>query len=139
MAAKKKFYIRVPNALVEVSEELYSEYHSIERHLGTLDEKDERHGMVSFNALDNGELVGEDLISDPLAEGVEEDVIAQLMAIKLRGCIQRLPLTEQSLIYAIYYEGLSERKLAEQMAVHYMTIHNRKSKILRKLKKMMEN
>lgn len=37
MAEQKKYYIRVPESLVEVSEELYSEYHRIERHLSTLE------------------------------------------------------------------------------------------------------
>ena len=137
MAGKEKYYIRVPQALVEVSEEVYSEYHSIERHLETLDEKDERHGLVSYSALDDGELVGEDIVSDPCAESVEEKTISQLMIDKLRHCIQSLSPPERSLIQAIYYEGLSERQFSKRSGIPQKTVNNRKRKILSKLKKSM--
>ena len=41
------------------------------------------------------------------------------------------------LLYALYFEELSERQLADKLGIHYMTVHNRKARLLRVLKKMM--
>ena len=87
MAEQKKYYIRVPEALVEVSKELYSEYHRIERHLSTLEEKDERHSLVSFSGLDTCRASIEEAIADRSVEPLEDQVIAKLMATKLNRCL----------------------------------------------------
>ena len=41
------------------------------------------------------------------------------------------------MIFALYFDGLSERQLSERTGVPSMTIHDRKIKILRKLKFLM--
>lgn len=138
MAEQRKYYIRVPEALVEVSKDLYSEYHRIERHLSTLEEKDARHGLVSLSGLDTRRASIEETIADQNTEPIEDQVIAKLMAAKLKRCINMLPSAERTLIHAIYFEGMSERELAGKTGIHYMTIHSRKKKILRKLKNMLE-
>lgn len=38
---------------------------------------------------------------------------------------------------ALFFDERSERELEERMGVHRMTIHNRKIRILQKLKKML--
>lgn len=138
MAEQRKYYIRVPEALVEVSKDLYSEYHRIERHLSTLEEKDARHGLVSLSGLDTRRASIEETIADQNTEPIEDQVIAKLMAAKLKRCINMLPSAERELIRAIYYDGMSERQVASKTGIHYMTLHSRKKKILGKLKKMME-
>ena len=138
MAEQKKYYIRVPEALVEVSKDLYSEYHKIERHLSTLKEKDARYGLVSLSSLETRRASIEETIPDRNAEPVEDQVVIKLMAVKLKRCINRLPSAERELIRAIYFEGMSERELAGKTGIHYMTLHSRKKKILRKLKNMLE-
>ena len=138
MAEQRKYYIRVPEALVEVSKDLYSEYHRIERHLSTLEEKDARHGLVSLSGLDTRRASIEETIADQNTEPIEDQVIAKLMAAKLKRCINMLPLAERELIRAIYYDGMSERQVASKTGIHYMTLPSRKKRILGKLKKMME-
>lgn len=138
MADEKKYYIHVPGALVEVSKELYSEYHRIERHLLTLEEKDRRNGVTHLYDLNTGKYPVEDVIVNRYADSLEEHVIAKLMADKVKRCVNLLPKSEQDLIHAIYYEGYSERQIAEQMGIPYMTLHDRKRKILGKLKKLLE-
>ena len=39
--------------------------------------------------------------------------------------------------YALFFDERSERELEEMMGIHRMTIHNRKIRILQKLKKML--
>ena len=104
MAEQKKYYIRVPEALVEVSKDLYSEYHKLERHLSTLEEKDARHGLVPLNGLETRRASIEETIADRNAEPIEDQVIAKLMAVKLRRCINMLPSAERELIREILEE-----------------------------------
>ena len=49
--AEKKYYIRVPEALVEVSEEVYKASRYMDRHFQTLEEKDARNRVFSYDAL----------------------------------------------------------------------------------------
>ena len=60
--AEKKYYIRVPEALVEVSKEIYVEFYRSERRLRTLEEKDQRNGLISYNAFDTDEGLGEEYV-----------------------------------------------------------------------------
>lgn len=38
---------------------------------------------------------------------------------------------------ALFFDECSERELEEMMGIHRMTIHNRKIRILQKMKKML--
>lgn len=135
--ANKKYYIRVPNTVVEVSEEIYQEYHKIERYLQTLMEKDMRNGKVSYSDLDTDELLGEEIVPDRVALGVEETVVLKIMSEKLHECLNTLPKHEKEMINAIYFEGLSERQLSAIIGLPQKTINNRKLKILNKLRRML--
>lgn len=78
-------------------------------------------------------------ILHPLAESVEDQVVDAIMAAKLHTCLKLLLPEERNLIMAIFFEGKSERKLSQEISVPQKTINDRKRKILRKLKKLMEN
>lgn len=138
MAERKEYRIRVHNALVAVTQEVYRVYYGSRRHEKTLQEKDERNGVVSYNAMDAAGMIGEDMLPDTAAASVEDDVVTKLMCEKLHRCLAQLPKDERELMDALYFQKLTERILAKTTGTHYMTIHNRKVKVLRKLKKMME-
>lgn len=133
--AEKKYILRVQGSLVEVTEEVY---YGLERHLLTLDEKDMRNGKTLYSDLDTAELLGEEAIPDQGAVSVEDAAIASLLREQLYRALERLSPAEQRLIHAIYFEGLSERQLSKQSGAHYMTIHNRKARILKKLGEMLK-
>ncbi len=136
--AEKKYYIRIHNTLVPVTSDVYKAYHSTKRSEKTLNEKDERNGLVSYNALDTADILGEEIVYDAEALSVENIAVNNVLCDKLRRCLDMLPEKERELIKALYFEELSERQFAEQTGNHYMTIHNRKVRILRKLKIMMD-
>ena len=69
---------------------------------------------------------------------VEDTVVDKLLREKLYRCLAQLPKSEQDVLYALYFDGLSERQAGVKFGLHYMTIHNRKVKLLQQLKKMME-
>ena len=138
MAEQKKYYIHVPGALVEVSEDIYFAYYQEKRRGRTLREKDERNGAVSYDGLDTPELSGQEMIPDRDAVSVEDAAIANILRGELRRCLALLDEPDRQLIQALYFENLSEREYATKAELHYMTVHNRKTRLLRQLKKMLE-
>ena len=46
---------------------------------------------------------------------------------------------ERELIEALFYYGLTEREYAAQKNVYHNAIHKKKMRILKKLKKLLEN
>lgn len=137
MAEKGKYIIRVQGSLVEVTEEVYRVYYGVERHLLTLDEKDERNGKTLYSDLDTMEVLGEEMLPDRNAVSVEDAAIALVLHDQLHRALDLLPPSERKLINALYFEGLSERQISKRAGVHYMTVHNRKIRILKKLSKLL--
>ncbi len=72
-------------------------------------------------------------------ESVEDTAIKAAMIEKMLNCLKMLNKEEQELIIELYFKYKSERQLSAETGIHYMTIHNRKNRILDKLKKLMEN
>ena len=129
MAERKVHYIRIEGTLVEVNKEIYDTYYGIERHAKTLDEKDERNGKVSYNAMDTDEMLGEDMIPDLNSPSVEDIVVTRMMREKLR---------EQEMVNALFFECMSEREFSYKSGVPQRTVNYRKRRTLCKLKKLLK-
>ena len=130
--AEKKYYIRVPEALVEVSEEVYKASRYMDRHFQTLEEKDARNRVFSYDALDTEDMLGAELFPDQATSSIEDQVIASMMAAKLRRCIALLPEEDRKLIQAIYYDGLSEQVVGQKFGISQPAISKKKDRILKK-------
>lgn len=87
MAETRKYYIRVPRELVEVTEEVYYAYHQEERRTRTLEKKDLRNGKVLYSDLDTREISGEEAIPDDDAISVEDIAVANVLYGKLHRCL----------------------------------------------------
>ena len=136
MAEQEKYYIRVPHGpLVEVTEEVYRAYHQGR----TLEEKDQRNGLVSYDGLDTGELTGQEMIPDRESVSVEDAALGKVMLGRLRRCLALLEEPDRELIQALYFGELSERKYAKYAGIPQQTISDRKRRILARLKKLLEN
>lgn len=134
----EKYIIRVQGELVEVTEEVYRAYYGIERHLLTLDKKDERNGKTLYSNLDTKETLGEEMIPDIDAISVEDAAISRILHEQLRQALTLLTPAEQKLIKQIYFQNRSERQVPKESGVPYMTVHNRKVRILKKLFNMLK-
>ena len=130
-------YIKLHNRLIPVTEDVYYAYYHMGRQCRTQREKDSRRRIASYDALDTEDCLGVDLLVDEQSTTVEEIAMTRILIEKLRYCLTQLPESDQKLIRAIFFVGLSERKLAKQTGIHYMTIHDRKIRIIKKLQKMM--
>ncbi len=76
----------------------------------------------------------------PSDEPTPEAVVIHAEEIQLlHDALLKLNPDEKALIYALYFDGLSERRLSEETGTPCMTIHDRKVKILVKLHKLLEN
>lgn len=138
MTSREKNFIKIGNVLVEVTKEVYDAYYSVERHTRTLDEKDERNGTVPYSNLDTKETLGVEMLRDLTAEPVEEEALLRILSERLHKCLNLLPVSDQKLIRAIYFEDLSEREYARQIGLSQKGVNKRKHKILKKLRRMMK-
>lgn len=136
--ADKKYYIRVPEALVEVSEDVFKTSRYMDRHFQTLEEKDARNRVFSYDALDTEDMLGAELFPDPSSSNIEDQVIASMMAAKLRRCIALLPEEDRKLIRAIYYEGASEKDTGKLFGISQRAVSKRLHQILRKLQILID-
>lgn len=130
-------HIKIRGELVAVTEEVYYIYHHMGRQRRTQAEKDGRRRVASYDALDTNDGLGIDLLVDEASPGVEEAVIARIMSEKLHRCLALLPERDRSLLEKIYFEEMSERQVAQIIGIPQKTLHDRKIRALRKLRKMM--
>lgn len=138
MAEKKEYRIKVQGQLVPVTEEVYLTYYRMKRRELHLEEKDAAHGVFYYSALDTDETNGEDAIPDLISPHVEDVVTDKLIAEKLHQCLSQITKEEQELIFTLFFQNKSEHQLAAETGIPRMTLHDRKVKILRTLKKLME-
>lgn len=131
-------YIRMHGRLIAVTDEVHYAYYHMSRQSRTQREKDRRHHTVSYDALDTADGLGIELLADEETPTVEEIVMLRILTEKLHHCLAQLPEQDQKLLHAIFFEGLSERELAKQAGIHYMTIHDRKTRAIKKLRKLMD-
>lgn len=135
---RDKLFYPFSGILMEVTKEEYAELYKSDRRQKYLMEESELHGEVSYNALDTDEMNGEETVID-----IETDVAVTaelvLLTEQLYKCLELLPEDEYRLIHALFYEGISEREWSKATSIPPMTIHDRKVRIVAKLKKLIEN
>lgn len=138
MADKEKYMIKIQGNLIEVSEDVYYAYFRMERQERWQEEKKQVHDVLSYDALDNEEIVGAEMIPDLTSPSLEENVISREMKDRLHHAVAALPRVERELIHAIYFEGKSEREYAKQQGCSQNKIYKRRIKILSKLKMFLD-
>lgn len=139
MAERKEYRIKVQGQLISVSEEIYLIYYRMKRRELHLEEKDSSHGVFYYSALDTEETNGEDAIPDLNSPQVEDVIEDKLLAEKLHQCLNQLSEEEQELIFTLFFQNKSEHQVSRETGIAQKTIHNRKVRILSRLKKLMEN
>ena len=78
------------------------------------------------------------MIPDIEAISVEDAAISRILHEQLRQALTLLTPAEQKLIKQIYFQNRSERQVPKESGVPYMTVHNRKVRILKKLFNMLK-
>lgn len=138
MADKDQYIIRIHGDLIEVSRDIYYAYFHMERQERTQKEKQQRNQVLSYDALDNGDVVGLESIADISSPSMEERAIANEMRDRLHHAVAALPKAERELIRAIYFEGLTEKDYAKSSGLSQTGVSYRRRKILSKLKFLLD-
>ena len=99
---------------------------------------DTNHSLLSLEGFTDSEGNVIDFIIDEAVD-VAETVVHAVMVDRLKSALPLLSDSEQALIKAIFFEGLSEREVELRLGITQSVVNKRKSKILAKLRKIMEN
>ena len=135
---RKTFVIYVKNEPVEVSEKVYRTYwQSIEkeRYLSKKIRETWIYLDHLFDEYENNSLeysLLEDM--NPTASGALKIEMIEIMLQE----VKKLPISEQELIKALYFEDVSQREYARRTNQHQSTISKQHAIILKKLKKRMK-
>lgn len=135
----KRYFIEINGKKIEVTKEISDE---VRANAGA--SRHERY--VIFELAPKHELSLDDLIKSEypvemhMVEKLktpEEQILNEIQLIALKQTIRRLNQDERELIAALYYEGLSERTVAEYMECSQTKVWYQKQKVLEKLKKLL--
>ena len=137
MADKEKYMIKVEGKLVEVTPDVYYAYFRMERQERWQEEKQQGHAVMSYDALDDGETVGVEVVPDLTTPSMEEAVMTREIHEKLHRAVDALPKAERDLIQAIYFDGFTEKEYAVSSGLSQQGVSYRLRKILSKLRIFM--
>ncbi len=135
---KDKLFIFLHGMLMEVTANDYLEFHKDKRRQKYIDERSVENGDFSYDMLTTDDFNGEEILIDD-SEDISTAVVYKIMSDKLRQAILTLSKEEQLLIRRYYYEEISETKLSSTYGITQQAISKRISKIITKLKKLLEN
>ena len=133
-----KLFIPVQGCLLEVVREQYTDFYQDKERWRYLKKLDTTHKLLSLEGFTDGEGNVIDFIVDEAVD-VAETVVHAVMVDRLKAALPLLSDGEQTLINAIFFEELSEREVGLRLGITQSVVNKRKSKILAKLKKIMEN
>lgn len=137
MADKEKYMIKVEGKLVEVTPDVYYAYFRMERQERWQEEKQQGHAVMSYDALDDGETVGVEVVPDLTTPSMEEAMMTREIHEKLHRAVDALPKAERELIQAIYFDGFTEKEYAVSSGLSQQGVSYRLRKILSKLRIFM--
>ena len=132
-----KKFIALHGMIMEVSLKDYLAFYRARRRQKYLAEAAVERGDVSYDALTTDEFNGEDIIVDP-GEDIAEALVWQQTLDKLRFIVHTLPEDEKELIIAHFYQGKTQTQLADEYGVNQSNISRKISKILAKIKNLIE-
>ena len=114
--------------VVEVTREVYLEWYQSRRRERYQNEKKQKYGVSSLEALSE-----KGIFPDGRADGPEEMVIRELCVEKLRSVMEELAEADAYLLYLLFFEEVTVKEAAQLCGCSRKTIANRRKRILREL------
>ncbi|MEM1486218.1 sigma-70 family RNA polymerase sigma factor [Oscillospiraceae bacterium PP1C4] len=131
-----KYTIIVNKKRIEVSEDVYRAYHQ-EREAERYQNKLIRQHEMSLERFrDNG--VNIDYLIAKFQPDVADKLISEELLKTLRYALDSLPEDEKFLINELFFIHKSKRKLAKELGIPRTTLNDKKHRILKKLKKILD-
>ena len=133
----KKYTLKVKGKAIPVTQEIYKEYYRIHDRQQYLDKLAKQKNIYLEFCEEKGipieyEIYKQNKKADEELLQHEEDIQ------KLRKAFDMLDETERKIIDVYYYKGLNTAESARLLHMKNTTLHNHKIKILKKLKKIMQ-
>ncbi len=132
----KKYTLLVRGTRVTVTKEIYKAYYQCRDREKYLDKLSEYKNISLEGCNERG--ISLEYIISALTDSLEDEIVQRDMVERLQQCLLRLNEAERQLIISLFYYEKSERQLAVEIGIPRMTLHDRKTKILGKLKKLLE-
>lgn len=130
----KRYFIYVNNYLMEVTYENYKSYHKLNEHEKYVVKRDKKKGVVLVPEIPEFFKLKSDI---DLSGGIDQEEIQEHKK-KVLEALDLIDNKDQEIIRAIYFEGLTERKLAQRLCISQPAVHKKKVRILKKLKLLIE-
>ena len=122
--------------LVEVSREIYLEWHQSHRRERYQQERNRKHGVCSLDAMEEkGEYPGMPFY---VRGGLEEMVLRDLCRDKVRDVLSTLPASDVGLIELLYFKEVTVTEAARLCGCSRRTIQNRRKRILGELRQKIQ-
>ncbi len=133
----KEFKIKIDNKIIVVTEEIYITYYKMGRRERYIDEISRKNNL-SYNRLQEQDYPVEEKMFEP-RRCVEDIVIQKIILEKMISALDTLTNYERMIIDELFINGKSIRDLSEYLAVPRSTLHEQKEKIIKKLRKIINN
>ena len=123
---------------VEVTEEVYRTYQRTEWNIADNDDSFYSH-EIQFSALIGGsENAFENFREFIDTENAPDNVIERKILLeRLMEAIASLPEKDQTLVHALFFNGLKEKDYAKQCGVKQQSVNKRKHRIMKKIKNIL--
>lgn len=136
MSEDKRYTLVVRGMRIPVTEEVYREYYRHKEREAYMDKLSARHNLSFEECEEKG--IPIDYILSQIQESTEDKLIREEMTARLSAAIKSLTEQERLLVHELFFLGKSERVFCAEMGIAKTTLHDRKQKILGKLKNIIE-
>lgn len=133
-----KLFIPVQGCLIEVVREQYTDFYRDRERWRYLQKLDRKNSLLSLDGFVDDKGNALDFIVDEAVD-IAESAVHTVMLDRLKAALPLLSDSEQALIQAIFFDGLTEREVGLRLGMTQSVINKRKAKILAKLRKIIEN
>ena len=136
MQEDKTYTLLINKKRIPVTEEVYKAYYQNKERESYLDKLSERNNLSYEECEEKGIQI--DYLLSQTQESAEDKLIKAEMLSRLTVAMEKLTEQERLLIYTLFFKGKSERELCAMLGIAKTTLHDRKTKILGKLKKILQ-
>lgn len=126
-----KYYFNLNNTKIEVSKEVYYTCFNSYRKLLRDMSRDDQYGVIYLSSLNREEYDEQFNNENTLIDMIyKKEKVASIMKM-----ISELNESDREIITNLLLYNKSERELAKQLGISHTTVHRRKEKILKEIKK----
>lgn len=119
--------------IVEVTREVYLEWYQSRRRERYQNEKKQKYGVSSLEALSEQGIIPAGLVDSP-----EDIAIRELCVEKLRSVMGELEEADAYLLYLLFFEEVTIKEAAQIFGCSRKTIANRRERILKELNRKLK-